>query len=39
MEQYQYVEGFQTFHTGLKQRCTVCLSLQFLRFDYLHYDI
>ena len=29
MEQYQYVEGFQRFHTGLRLRCAACLSLQF----------
>ena len=39
MEQYQYVDGFQRFHTGLRLRCAACLSLQFLLFEYLHYDI
>ena len=39
MEQYQYVEGFQRFHTGLRLRCAACLSLQFLLFEYIHYDI
>ena len=38
MEQYQYVEGFQSFHTGLKLRCAAFRPLQFLRFEYLHYD-
>ena len=31
-------KGFQRFHTGVKLRCAACLSLQFLRFEYLHYD-
>ena len=39
MEQYQYVEGFQRFHTSLKLRRVACLSLQFLSFEYLPYDI
>ena len=39
MEQYQYVEGFQRFHTGLRLRCAACLSLQFLLFECIHYDI
>ena len=39
MEQYQYVEGFQRFHTGLRLRCAACLSLQFLLFKYIHYYI
>ena len=40
MEQYQYVEGFQRLHTGLRLRCVACLSLQFfLLFEYMHYDI
>ena len=40
MEQYQYVEGFQRLHTGLRLRCAACLSLQFfLLFEYIHYDI
>ena len=39
MAQYQYVEGFQRFHTGLRLRCGAYLSLQFLRFEYLHFDI
>ena len=34
MGQYQYVEGFQRFHTGLKLRCAACLCLQFLRFVF-----
>ena len=34
-----YVEDFQRFHTGLKLRWAACLFLQFLRFEYLHYDI
>ena len=38
LEQYQYV-GFQNFQTGLKLRWAACLFLQFLRFEYLHYDI
>ena len=29
MKQYQYVEGFQMFHTGLRLRCAACPSLQF----------
>ena len=33
-----YVEDFQRFHTGLKLRWAACLFLQFLRFEYLHYD-
>ena len=33
-----YVEGFQRFHTGLRLRCSACLSLQVLLFEYLHYD-
>ena len=32
-------KGFQGFHTGVKLRCAACLSLQILRFEYLHYDI
>ena len=32
-------KGFQRFHTGVKLRCAACLSLQFLRFEYLHCDI
>ena len=32
LKQYQYVKGFQKFHTGVKLRCALCLSLQFLRF-------
>ena len=39
MEQYQYVEGFQRFHTDLRLRCAACLSLQFSLFEYIHYDI
>ena len=39
LQQYQYVEGFQRFHTGLRLRCAACLSLQFLLFEYIHYDI
>ena len=39
LEHYQYVKGFQSFHAGVKLRCAACLSLQFLRFEYLHYDI
>ena len=35
---YVYV-GFQRFHTGLRLSYVACLSLQFLRFEYLHYDI
>ena len=33
LEQYQYVKSFQKFHTGVE--LSVCLSLQFLRFEYL----
>ena len=33
MKQYQYVEGFQRFHTGLRLRCAACLSLQFFFFS------
>ena len=33
------VEDFQRFHTGLKLRWAACLFLQFLRFEYLHYDM
>ena len=32
MEQYQYVEGFQRLHTGLRLRCAAGLSLQFFYF-------
>ena len=32
MEQYQYAEGFQRFHTGLRLKCATCLSLQFFTF-------
>ena len=39
MEQYHYVEGFQRFRTGLRLSCAACLFLQFLLFEYLHYDI
>ena len=39
MEQYQYVEGFQRLHTGLRLRCAACLCLQFLLFEYSHYDM
>ena len=39
LEQFQYVKGFQRFHTGVKLRRAACLSLQFLRFEHLHYDI
>ena len=39
LEQYQYLEGFQRFHTGVKLRCVACLSLKFLRFEYSHYDM
>ena len=35
LEQYQYVKGFQRFHTSMRLRCSACLSLQFLRFEYL----
>ena len=38
MEKYQYVKGFQRFHTGVKLRYAACLSLQFLRFEYLYLD-
>ena len=35
MEKYQYVEGFQRLHTGLRLRCAACLSLQFfVLFEY-----
>lgn len=39
LKQYQYTEGFQRLHTGVKARCAASLFSQFLRFDYLHYDI
>ena len=39
LETYQCVKGFQKFNTGVKLRCAACLSLQFLRFEYQHYDI
>ena len=39
MEQYQYVEGLQRFHPGLRLRCAACLSLQVLLFEHIHYDI
>ena len=29
IKQYQYAEGFQRFHTGLRLRCAAGLSLQF----------
>ena len=32
IKQYQYAEGFQRFHTGLRLRCAACLSLQFFSF-------
>ena len=31
--------GFQRFHTGLRLTCAACLSLQFLLFEFIHYDI
>ena len=37
MEQYQYVEGFQRFHTGLKLRCAACLSLSVLSIYIMTY--
>ena len=37
--QFQYANGFQRFHPGEKLRRATYLSLQFLRFEYLHYDI
>ena len=39
MEQYQYVEGFQRFHTGLRLRCAACLSLQVLLFEYIFFSL
>ena len=30
---------FSKVHTGLRLRCAACLSLKFLLFEYLHYDI
>ena len=35
LKQYLYVKGFQRFHTGVKLGCATCLSLQFLRFEYI----
>ena len=37
LEQYEYAEGFQRIHTGVKLRGAA--SLQILSFEYLHYDI
>ena len=39
MEQYQYVEGFQRFHTGLRLPCAACLSLHFFFLSIYIYDM
>ena len=39
MEQNQYVEGFQRFHTGLRLRCAACLSLHFFFLSIYIYDM
>ena len=36
LEQYQYADGFQRLHTGVKLRSSVCLSFLISSFECLH---